>query len=68
MSNDFNKLYDHINNNTSDIKEHIRFLLKREVLGWGQSQFGFEGISDSVLRLINNQTETMYEFIKDKIK
>jgi len=68
MINDFNKLYDHINNNTSDIKEHIRFLLKREVLGWGQSQFGFEGISDSVLRLINNQTETMYEFIKDKIK
>ena len=68
MTNDFNKLYDHINNNTSDIKEHIRFLLKREVLGWGQSQFGFEGISDSVLRLINNQTEEIYEFIKDKIK
>ena len=63
MTNDFNKLYDHINNNTPDIKEHIRFLLKKAMR---DAITGANMMSHA--DIITYQTEAIYEFIKDKIK
>jgi len=69
MKNDFNKLYDHINNNNSQMKEHIRFLLRRVMSNIHTNKFVMTDVErERFSEIIHQQTEEIYEFIKDKIK